>query len=55
MKMILASNNKGKLREMRELLACLGIEVLSQREAGYDIEVDETGRSIYVSEDTKRT
>ena len=46
MKMILASNNKGKLREMRELLAGLGIEVLSQREAGYDIEVDETGTTF---------
>lgn len=43
MKIILASNNKGKLREMRELLAELGIEVLSQREAGFDIEVEETG------------
>ena len=46
MKMILASNNKGKLREMRELLAGLGIEVLSQREAGYDIEVEETGTTF---------
>ncbi len=46
MKIILASNNKGKLREMRELLAELGIEVLSQREAGFDIEVDETGTTF---------
>lgn len=46
MKMILASNNKGKLREMRELLAGLGIEVLSQREAGFDIEVEETGTTF---------
>ncbi len=46
MKIILASNNKGKLREMRELLAELGIEVLSQREAGFDIEVEETGTTF---------
>jgi len=46
MKMILASNNKGKLREMRELLAGLGIEILSQREAGFDIEVEETGTTF---------
>ncbi len=46
MKMILASNNKGKLREMRELLAGLGIEVLSQREAGFNIEVEETGTTF---------
>ena len=44
--MILASNNKGKLREMRELLVGLGIEVLSQREAGFDIEVEETGTTF---------
>ncbi|MBE7017435.1 MAG: RdgB/HAM1 family non-canonical purine NTP pyrophosphatase [Ruminococcaceae bacterium] len=46
MKIILASNNKGKLREMRELLGELGIEVLSQREAGFDIEVEETGTTF---------
>ncbi len=46
MKMILASNNKGKLREMRELLSDIGIEVISQREAGYDIEVEETGTTF---------
>ena len=40
MKIILASNNKGKLCEMRELLADLGIEVLSQKEAGFNIEVE---------------
>ncbi|MBO5976725.1 MAG: RdgB/HAM1 family non-canonical purine NTP pyrophosphatase [Oscillospiraceae bacterium] len=46
MKIILASNNKGKLREMRELLADLGIEVLSQKEAGFNIEVEETGTTF---------
>ncbi len=46
MKMILASNNKGKLRELRELLADMDIQVLSQREAGLDFEVDETGTTF---------
>lgn len=46
MKLILASNNKGKLKEMRSLLADLDIEVVSQREAGCDFEVDETGATF---------
>ena len=43
MKFILASNNKNKLREMGELLSELGIELISQREAGCDFQVDENG------------
>lgn len=43
MKLILASNNKGKLRELRELLSDMDIELVSQRDAGCDFEVDETG------------
>ena len=43
MKLILASNNKDKLREIREILDGSGIEVVSQREAGCDFEVEETG------------
>ncbi|MBQ9412083.1 MAG: RdgB/HAM1 family non-canonical purine NTP pyrophosphatase [Oscillospiraceae bacterium] len=46
MKLILASNNASKLREMRQLLAADGIEVLSQREAGCDFEVEETGTTF---------
>lgn len=33
MKIILASNNKNKLREMKEILSPLGYEVFSQSEA----------------------
>lgn len=43
MKLILASNNAGKVVEFREILAGTGIEVIPQREAGCDFEVDETG------------
>ena len=46
MKLILASNNANKLREFRSLVADLDIELLSQREAGCDFEVDETGTTF---------
>ena len=45
-KLILASNNAKKLRELRELFADTGIEVVSQREAGCDFEVEETGTTF---------
>ena len=46
MRMILASNNKKKLLEMQTLLANLGVELLSQRDAGCAFEVEETGTSF---------
>ena len=46
MKLVLASNNPGKLREIREIMAGSGIEVLSQREAGCDFEAEETGTTF---------
>ena len=46
MRFILASGNKGKLREMREILADMGAELVSQREAGYDLDVEENGDSF---------
>ena len=46
MKLILASNNANKLREFRELVKGLDIEILSQREAGCDFEVEETGTTF---------
>ena len=46
MKLILASNNKKKLRELRELLSDMDVELLSQREAGCDFEVEETGTTF---------
>ncbi len=47
MKLVIASNNKGKVREIREIMAESGIEVLSQREAGCEFETEETGSSYY--------
>lgn len=42
-KLVMATNNANKLREVREILSPLGIEVLSQQEAGADCEPDENG------------
>lgn len=44
--MILASNNAHKLEEFRAIFADMGIEIVSQREAGCDFEVDETGTTF---------
>jgi len=46
MRLILASNNANKVREFGEILEGAGIELLSQREAGCDFEVDETGTTF---------
>jgi len=46
MKLIIASNNEKKIREMRAILSDLGFEVLSQREAGIHVEPEETGTTF---------
>ena len=46
MKLILASNNKNKLREFKSLVEALPVEVMGQREAGYELDVDETGATF---------
>ena len=43
---IIATNNKNKVREMKEKLSKFGIEVLSQSEAGVNIDVEETGTTF---------
>lgn len=45
-KIILASNNKNKLSEITQMLSPMGYEVISQREAGADFEVEETGKTF---------
>lgn len=44
-KLLLASHNKGKVEELRALLAPLGIQVISAKEAGID-EPEETGTTF---------
>lgn len=46
MKMLVASNNKGKLREFNSILGELGIECISMADMGIDVEVDETGTTF---------
>ncbi len=46
MKLIIASNNKGKLKEFDKILSPLGYEVVSQRDAGFEIEVVEDGKTF---------
>ena len=44
--LILATNNKNKLREIREILADTDLTVVSQSEAGIFLDVDETGTTF---------
>jgi len=46
MKLIIASNNKGKIKEYKEILGPLGFEILSQNEAGIFMEPEENGSSF---------
>ena len=46
MKLVLASRNQKKLRELQEILSELGVEVLSEADAGVDVEVEETGTTF---------
>lgn len=46
MKLIIASNNKGKIREIKEMLGNYFDEVLSMREAGIDLDVVEDGTTF---------
>jgi len=45
-KLILASNNPKKLVELREILSDINVEIVSQKDAGCDFEVDETGETF---------
>ncbi len=42
-KLLLATNNKGKLRELRAILADLPLEILTPAEIGLDLDVPEDG------------
>ena len=46
MKLVLASQNKKKIKEMDEILSALGVEVCSQAEAGVNLDVEETGTTF---------
>ena len=46
MKFVLATNNPKKLKEMAEILGTLGVKVVSPKELGIHIEVEETGTTF---------
>lgn len=46
MKLVLASKNKNKLVEMRDILDGYGVEVCTQGDVGIDVEVEETGAAF---------
>lgn len=46
MKMVLASKNPNKLREMQVLLSAIGAEAVLQSDVGVDIDVEETGATF---------
>ena len=46
MDLIIASNNKGKIKEFKSILEPMGFEVYSQGEKNINIEVEETGTTF---------
>ena len=44
-KIVFATGNAGKMKEIREILADLPVEIYSMKEAGISVEIDENGKS----------
>ena len=44
---VAATNNKGKLAEIKKVFESLGLDILSMEEAGISCEPDESGKSFY--------
>ena len=42
-RLVIASNNEGKIKEIKRVLASLPVEVLSLKDMGLNIEVEEDG------------
>ena len=49
MKLIIASNNEGKIKEFKKMLTPLGYEPVSMREAGINIDIAEDGTTFSLS------
>lgn len=45
-KIIFATGNEGKMREVRMIMEDLGVEILSMKEAGIDVDVEENGTTF---------
>ena len=46
MKIIAATKNKGKIREITEIFTPLGFEIVSQEDEGIEVDVEETGKTF---------
>lgn len=46
MKIILASNNKNKIREVKEILDDINVDILSMKEVGINIDIEENGSTF---------
>lgn len=46
MRIIFATGNEGKMREIRMILADLGLEILSMKEAGISADIEENGKTF---------
>ncbi len=45
-KIIIASNNEGKIREFKQIFSDMDVQLVSMKEAGIDIDVDENGTTF---------
>ena len=45
-RLVFATGNKGKMREIREIMEGCGLEILSMKEAGVDPEIVEDGTTF---------
>jgi XTP/dITP diphosphohydrolase len=52
-KLLIATNNKGKVKELRDLLKDIGIELVTPADINLDLEVDEDG-TTYAENATKK-
>lgn len=52
-KIIVASNNNHKIDEIKEMLKGFNLEVIGLKEAGIDIDVDETGKTFMENAEIK--
>ena len=46
MRIIFATGNEGKMREIRMIMEDLGLEILSMKEAGLKADIDENGTTF---------
>lgn len=45
-KIILASNNQGKIKEVKQICSDMNVEIISMKEAGIDVDIEENGTTF---------